>query len=154
MPNPNAPTEGTGRRIPFVVDPDNAGTAYLQAGEGGIDMGAGRTEGAALYVLPPPADTATRSSVAADDEDTLILAANVLRRGAIIYNDSTQVLLLSLGTAAAALDDYTVQISADGAYELPSRYTGEVRGIWEVGSAVPDGAAYVTELTTEAYAGS
>lgn len=154
MPNPNAPTEGTGRRIPFVVDPDNPGVAYLQAGEGGIDMGAGRTDGAALYVLPPPADTATRSAVPADDIDTLILESNALRRGAIVFNDSTQVLLLALGTAAAALDDYTVQVPADGTYELPSRYTGEVRGIWEVGSAVPDGSAYVTELTTEAYAGS
>jgi hypothetical protein len=154
MPNPLAPTEGAGRRIPFIVDPDNPGVAYLQAGEGGIDMGAGRTDGAALYVLPPPADTATRSAVVADDADTLILAANVLRRGAIIYNDSTQVLLLALGTVAAALNDYTVQVAADGTYELPSRYTGEVRGIWQVASSVPDGSAYVTELTTEAWTGS
>ena len=153
MPNPNAPVEGTGRRIPFVVDPDNPGTAYLQAGEGGIDMGAGRTDGAALYVLPPPADTATRSVVVVDEVDTLLLEANVLRRGAVIYNESDFTLYLALGTAAAALDDYTIAVEAQLSYELPSRFTGQVRGICEVGSAIP-GNVYVTELTTEAYAGS
>lgn len=152
MPNPLAPTEGSGRRIPFIVDPDNPGTAYLVAGEGGIDMGAGRTEGAATYVLPPPADTATRTSVTADDADTLILAANALRRGFTVHNESTATLYLALGSTAASLADYTAQVPPGAYYEPPAgvRFTGQVRGIW----AAVNGAARVTEMTTEAWLGS
>jgi hypothetical protein len=157
MPNPNAPTEGAGRRIPFIVDPDNPGVAYLAAGEGGIDMGAGRTDGAAAYVLPPPADTSTRTSVAADDADTPILDANVLRRGFAIFNDATVTLYLGLGAAAASATDFSVQIPPDGYYEPPSgiRFTGEVRGIWpEATGAAAYGNARVTEFTSEGWAGS
>jgi hypothetical protein len=147
MPNPLAPTDSAGRRIPFVVDPDNPGTAYLAAGEGGIDMGAGRTEGAAAYVVPVKSDTATRTSVAGAEADTLILAANSGRRGAIVYNEGTVVLYLALG-------DYTVAVAADTAYDVPSGYVGEVRGIWDTIGSGDDAAAKVTELTTEAWAGS
>jgi len=152
VPNPNAPVEGTGRRIPFIVDPDNPGVAYLTAGEGGIDMGAGRTDGAAAYVLPPPADTSYRTSVTADDIDTLILDSNHLRRGFVIYNDSSAVLYLAFGPAPASTSDYTRQIAAGGYYESPAgfRFTGQVRGIW----ASVNGAARVTELTSETWLGS
>jgi hypothetical protein len=46
MPNPIAPVEGGSRRIPFLIDPDNPGVAYLPVGSGALDMGAGRTLGA------------------------------------------------------------------------------------------------------------
>lgn len=152
MANPLAPLEGDGRRIPFLIDPDNPGTAYLAAGEGGIDMGIGRTEGAATYVLPPPADTAARTSVTADDSDTMILAANALRRTFTVYNESTAVLYLALGSVAASLTDYTAQVPPGAYYEPPAgaRVTCEVRGIW----AAVDGSARVTEMTTEAWSGS
>ena len=150
MPNPLAPVEGSNRRIPFMVDPDNPGVAYLTAGRGGIDMGVDRTEGAAAYSLRLPADTATRTSVVSADTDTLLLAANAGRNGAYIFNASTAVLYVGLGTAAVSDTDHTAAVAASGYYTVPSHFTGEVRGVW----AAVDGAAKVTELTTEAWTGS
>jgi hypothetical protein len=150
MPNPTAPTEGAGRKIPFLVDPANPGTAYLAAGEGGIDMGVGRTEGAAAYVVPLKADTGTRTSVASADVDTLLLAANSGRRGAYIYNASTAILYVGLGTTAVSASDHTWAMAAGTYWEVPANFAGQVRGIW----ASVNGAAKVTETTTEAWSGS
>jgi hypothetical protein len=48
MANPIAPQEGSvnARRLPYLIDPDNPGVAYLPVGSGALDMGAGRTPGA------------------------------------------------------------------------------------------------------------
>ena len=150
MPNPLAPVEGSNRRIPFMVDPDNPGVPYLAAGRGGIDMGVDRTEGAAAYSLRLPADTATRTSVASADVDTLLLAANAGRNGAYIRNASTAVLYVGLGTAAVSEADHTEALAAGDSWSVPSHFTGEIRGVW----AAVNGAAKVTELTTEAWTGS
>jgi hypothetical protein len=151
MPNPPAPVDGQSRRVPFLVDPDNPGTAYLAAGEGGIDMGAGRTDAAAAYVVPVKSDTATRTSVASADSDTLLLAANPQRRGAYIFNASAAILYVGLGTAAVTDTDNTATVAAGGYFEgMPENFVGEIRGCW----ASVDGAAKVTELTTEGWLGS
>jgi hypothetical protein len=52
MANPVAPTEGGGRRIPFLADPDNTSVAYLPFGIGAANLGAGVTPGAAEAVTP------------------------------------------------------------------------------------------------------
>lgn len=52
MANPSAPLEGSGRRIPFLLDPDNPGVAYLAFGVGAIDTGTGTGPGAAQAVVP------------------------------------------------------------------------------------------------------
>jgi len=145
MANPTAPTEGGSRRIPFLVDPDNPGTAYLAAGKGGMDMGAGQTEGAAAYAIPVPADAAMRTSVASADTDTLLLAANPDRLGAYIFNASSAILYVGLGTAAVTSGDCTWAIAAGNPWTVPDNFTGEIRGCW----ASVDGAAKVTELTSD-----
>jgi hypothetical protein len=145
MPNPLAPTEGGARRIPFIVDPDNPGTAYLAAGKGGMDMGSGRTEGAAAYAIPVPADTATRTSVASATTDTLLLTANPDRLGAFIFNASSAILYVGLGTAAVTSSDCTWAIPAGDPWSVPENFTGEIRGCW----ASANGAAKVTELTSD-----
>lgn len=76
--------------------------------------------------------------------DTLILASNVNRKGAAVFNDSTEILYLVLDNDAASLTVFTVKIQADGYYEIPFGYTGEVRGIWAANAA---GAARVTEIS-------
>jgi hypothetical protein len=148
MSNPTAPTEGGGRRIPFLVDPDNPGNAYLPAGKGGLDMGAGRTEGAATYAVPVPADTAARTSVASASSDTLLLAANADRLGAYIFNASTAILYVGLGTTAVTSSNCTWAIAAGGAWVVPDNFTGQIRGCW----ASVNGAAKVTELTSSLFA--
>lgn len=89
--------------------------------------------------------TATRSNVSDAASDTLILAANAARKGATIWNDSTEILYLGLGTTAASLTSATAKIVADGYYELPQPvFTGQIRGIWANNAS---GAARITELT-------
>lgn len=106
-----------------------------------LDIGV-NSQGAALPVQTfRSAITAVTSPVAAV-ADTLVLAANVNRLGATIYNDSTALLYLKLGTGAS-LTSFTVRIAARGYYEVPFNYTGLVHGYWSVAT----GAARVTELT-------
>lgn len=88
---------------------------------------------------------ATRSAVADSASDTLILAANAARKNFSVTNDSTAVLYLAPGTAAASLTDYSVQIPTAGFYSDDQGYTGEVRGIWATDPGT--GAARITEYT-------
>lgn len=84
-----------------------------------------------------------RTSVAGAIVDTLILAANASRLGATVYNDSTAILYLALGTAAASTTDFTVKMVASAYYEVPFGYEGQIRGIW----ASATGSARVGEMT-------
>jgi hypothetical protein len=99
----------------------------------------------ALSNTSPVSTNATLSNVNSQASDTLILAANPNRKRAYFYNDSTSILYLSFGTGAASTTSYTVQIPAQGFYELPNGpvFAGQIRGIWSGGN----GAVRVTELT-------
>jgi hypothetical protein len=88
------------------------------------------------------AATPTQSSVAGTASSTTLLASNANRLGATIYNDSTAVLYVKLGATGSATS-YTVQVPANGYYEVPFFYTGTIDGLW--GSAT--GNARVTELS-------
>ena len=87
--------------------------------------------------------TSTKSNVAAAAADTLLLASNANRRGSTIFNDSSAILYISLGTVAASTSSYTLQCAGLGFYEVPFSYTGEIRGIW----ASATGNARVCEIT-------
>lgn len=88
------------------------------------------------------AHTPTLSSVASATSSTSLLAANTARIGATVFNDSTATLYLALNTSASTTS-YTVQLAANGYYEIPYGYDGAIFGIWS--SAV--GNARITELT-------
>lgn len=91
------------------------------------------------------ADTAARTQVADSAADVQLLAANAARLGASIQNDSSAVLFVGLGAAAATSTNYTVRLVQNAYYEVPFNYTGEIRGIWA--SDPNDGAARITEIT-------
>lgn len=75
--------------------------------------------------------------------DTLILARNLNRNGALIYNESTAILYLLLAKGVASLTNYSVQVAPDGIYiNKYTDYAGEIRGIW----VAANGAAQVTEF--------
>src|SRR5260221_10107666 len=61
---------------------------------------------------PQTSATATRSNVAGAAADTSLLASNAARKGALFYNDSTAILYLAYGAAAASLTSCTVQVPA------------------------------------------
>lgn len=89
--------------------------------------------------------TSTLSNVASSATTVSLLASAATRKGAMVFNDSTQVLYLKFGTTASATS-YTVQIPPGAYYEFPAfpaLYTGAVDGIW----TLANGNARITELT-------
>lgn len=98
----------------------------------------------ALLVNEIRSATATLSNVASSASSVSLLASNASRKGATIYNDSTQSLYVKFGATASATS-FTVLILAAGYYELPttSVYTGAIDGIW----AGANGSARITELS-------
>lgn len=85
----------------------------------------------------------TTTTVSASASVVTLLSANVLRRGASIYNDSAALLYVKMGTGAS-LSSFTAQISPGGIWPLPFPvYTGSITGIWD--TAV--GNARVTEIS-------
>ena len=92
----------------------------------------------------PTSATATRTSVADNAADVQLLAANAAREKYSVTNDSTAILFLAAGAAAASTTNYTVQIPPNSFYASDG-YTGEVRGIWATDPGT--GAARITEYT-------
>lgn len=87
--------------------------------------------------------TSSVVQVASSDENITLKAANAIRLGLTIFNDSTAILYVKFGTTASAAD-YTVKIAAGGFFEMPFPcYTGKIDGLW----AAEDGNAYITEMT-------
>ena len=89
------------------------------------------------------ATTATETNVNASASPVTVLAANTARIGATVYNDSTSVAYLLLGTQTASSTLYTVQLQPGAYYEAPFGFTGKIAGIWVSAT----GTARVTEVT-------
>ncbi len=87
--------------------------------------------------------TGTLANVASSATSVTLLASNTARRGAIIHNDSTQILYIKYGSTAS-VTSYTYKLYPDDAWEMPAPvYTGIITGIW----ASANGNARTTELT-------
>lgn len=93
--------------------------------------------------MPVRKDTATLANVASSITSVTLLAANANRLGAVIVNDSTSVLYVKYGSAAAATD-FTYLVAAGATLELLRGviYTGIITGIW----VTANGFARVTQL--------
>ena len=91
-------------------------------------------------------NTGTTTSVASVTTvgGVTILVANTARYGASVFNDDANVLYLLLGAGTVSATVYTVQIPANGYYEVPYGFTGILTGLW---SADGSGSARVTEFT-------
>jgi hypothetical protein len=85
--------------------------------------------------------TSTRTNVPAAITSTQLLAANALRLGASVYNDSPAEMYLNLG-AAASNTAFTVDMLPGAYYEVPFGFFGAVFAIW----ANATGAARITEF--------
>ena len=88
------------------------------------------------------AGTATLSNVSASTSSVTLLAANIARLGASLFNDSSAVCYVKFG-ATASSTSHTVQIQQYDYYEVPTGYTGVIDGVW----ANATGAMRVTEIT-------
>lgn len=109
------------------------------------DIGALRMSLARALHVVNVADSAAVTSVASQDTNVTLLAANANRIGATIYNTDTGPLYVKFGATATATTSFTVRIVENGYYEFPQPvYRGIVDGIWTSSST---GSAVITELT-------
>lgn len=114
-----------------------AGDAWtvVVAGAGSAGTGAG-TSGSSTATITVTGDNAASVS---------ILAANANRKGVIIVNTSSAILYVKFGATAVIASDWSVQIPANGYWEMPAGrgiYTGILHGIW---ASDAGGSAFVTE---------
>lgn len=118
---------GTAQRQQALAIADALGDITLNTSSGGGGSGG---------------NTSNVTSVNSSASNVVLLEANNDRRGAAVYNDSTAILYLKLGTSAS-LTSCTVKMFPDAYYEVPFNYRGTISGVW---SAV-NGAARITEIT-------
>jgi hypothetical protein len=85
------------------------------------------------------------TQVASVETSTTILAANGNRVGAVITNTDTAILYLRLDGGTVTAANHSVQIAANGRYEVPYQFSGLITGIWAGSSG--SGHANVTEFT-------
>lgn len=95
-----------------------------------------------VSILSQVAGTSSTYAVRTSISAVSIMSANVNRRGGTIYNNSSTVAFVQLGTVVTT-SMYTVKMVDQSYYELPFGYTGVVGGI----TASNAGVLTVTELT-------
>lgn len=125
-------------------------TGYLKRGVEGSSITPTNSAYAAVAQLVGMigASTSTFAAVAAGTAvGGTVLAANSLRMGATVSNNSTAIMYLNLGTAASSTR-YTATLAglASGVaayYEVPFHYTGIITGSW----SAANGSAFVKEFT-------
>lgn len=132
MPDAAQPVSGT-----VAISNVNPNGQALMVGSSPVVLASDQT--------PLVTATGTKSSVAGAAVSTTLLAANSSRKGATIYNDSTVILYLDLSGGTASSTSYSVQVPAQGYFELPPQpmYTGAITGIW----ASATGNARITEFS-------
>jgi hypothetical protein len=85
---------------------------------------------------------AALTNVSGSASSVTLLVANVNRKGATIFNDSTASLYVKFGSTASTTS-FTVRLFTNDYYEVPAGYNGIITGIW----ASATGSARVTELS-------
>jgi hypothetical protein len=100
--------------------------------------GRGGTGGGGMAI----SNTVTHADVPASTIGLILLAANLNRVGASVYNDSTSPMTIKLGAGITATN-FTAQLTGGSYYEVPFGWTGPITGMWT--TAV--GAARIDEFT-------
>lgn len=129
--------DATGKPIPAHVGATVTGADGNTYGKLDVDV--------TVTVPVSTSSTGTKSNVGSSASSVTILAANANRKGATIYNDSTQILYLDLSGGTASSSSYSTQVGSQQLFELPGPtiYTGLITGIW----ASANGNARVTEFS-------
>mgnify|MGYP000636460424 CR=1 FL=1 len=117
-----------------------AGTAGSP--DSGIVTVQGISAGFPINVLLKRATTSTLNNVAGSTSSVTLLAQNSNRINASIFNDSSAILYVKLGTTAST-SSFTIRLLPYSYWEIPESYTGIIDGIWSNST----GYARVDELT-------
>lgn len=136
-------THNQGQYTPFIY---GMGSAAASAEPSAVNSGYGvqayiDTTGH-LHVRADGAATGAKSSVSGSASSVTLLAANVDRLGATIFNDSSAILYVDLSGGTATSSSFSVKLVADAYLEVPAGYKGAITGVW----ASATGAARVTEF--------
>jgi len=85
-------------------------------------------------------------AVAVSTTAVLLCDSRATRRGAFVFNKSSQVLYVKYGEADVSATSFTLRIPANWWFEMPwgNVYTGKIYGLWA--GADGAGSAQVTEL--------
>lgn len=132
---------------PWIVSPNNSSLFSLQPAGSVLSVTPNISSIIAVPVgsvisVPQGVSTSSVYAVLSSITSVSIMAANSVRKGATIYNNSGTPVFVKLGTAATT-SVYTVQMFSNEYYEVPFNYTGVVAGI----TASNAGIINVTELT-------
>ena len=140
---------GTGNFTVTQVTAANLNAAIVGTGVAGTPAGGvltiqGDTGGTPINVSSANTKSATSTvtSVSASATSVVVLASNTSRLGATVYNNSSSLAYLKLGTTASTAS-FTIKLFPYCYWEVPFNYVGEIDGIW----ATASGAALVDELT-------
>lgn len=108
-----------------------------------ITAGSGFFQPVVSAIPPRPGtSTITAPTVAAANTNGTILAANPLRQGATIYNDSIGNMLVKYGATSSATS-FTDRLPPQARHTVDFGYVGIIDGQWDIAN----GVARVTEIT-------
>lgn len=122
-------------RLSTVITGSGTASIFVAASSEAIEpnVTVGQATAANLQVTTQPAgSTGAQTSVAATvTTNTTLIAADATRKGLTIYNESTSVLFVLLGAGTESSSVYTVQIPANGYYEVPQGFAAlRASGHW------------------------
>lgn len=102
------------------------------------------SSGNEVSIGSPSSSTGTTSTVAGNASSVTLLSSNTSRKGAVIFNDSSAILYVKLGTTASS-SDFSYRVNPYQTLEIGANflYTGRIDAIW----ASATGNARITELT-------
>lgn len=97
-----------------------------------------------LAITPQTSSISTITSVASSATNVILLASNSSRKGAVLYNNSTQICYMKLGVTASNTS-FTIAMNPGSTFIDDGNpiYTGEIDGIW----VSSNGSMLVTEFT-------
>lgn len=142
-------TLNTGAGGDVIATDDISGVKHqrvkLEWGPDGTANEVDDADGKRLPIKTKLSSTGTATQVSDTSTSTTLLASNSSRLGATIFNDSSALLYVLLGSGTASSTNYTAKLFSNGFLELPYGYTGIIVGVWA--SDPNDGGAKVTEFT-------
>lgn len=104
--------------------------------------------GGNLRVVTNKASTSSVTSVTATTSSQTLLAANLNRVFAAVYNGGSRNAYVLLGSGTASATNYTIVLLTGSYWEIPVDYIGQINVIWSSsGASALTGSALVTELT-------
>lgn len=128
---------------------NSAGWIVNVANTGGVVILSGgstsiiNTAGWLVYAIDSAATGTATTNITSTIGTVVLAAAQVKRTNLAIYNASTQVMYMKLGSGAKSTD-FTLMMVGSGYYELPRPvYNGQITGVWPTA----DGFAMVSETT-------